>query len=428
MAQDGFLDIVNGTPYNWTLDNIHQTNTWGFPQSVNAFTTQTIHIEREDPGEVQYNIPGVGSFEIQARNNNGFSIQVVLQNFATQNSGQGSVVELGWNHDGNITFSISGTQGNLISSGATHANWMQQNLKTIGSRTLRHLCIPGSHDSGMSKLQHSTAFSTIHNTVTQVNSIANQLAVGVRFFDLRPVISSGQFYTGHYSLVDIAVYKGWQGGCGQSLDEIIQQLNQFTANNKELVILDISHSYDTDTGNNNYPPFTAQQYIQLFDKMSAIDNLYVAPSGANLVDLTLNQFIDNNRAAVVVVMEDGPSIPEPYNSKGFYAASQFAINNSYSDKNDVDQMAKIQFDNMKRVRTNPDAEYYLLSWNMTQQGLQNVYGESILSMATRANYHLYTQLMAHVNKQSYPNVIMIDKVENPDVAVLAMAINTLISN
>ena len=38
-------------------------------------------------------------------------------------------------------------------------DWMHQNLATLGCHPLRHLTLPGTHDSGMSTLTHSTFLS-----------------------------------------------------------------------------------------------------------------------------------------------------------------------------------------------------------------------------------------------------------------------------
>ena len=37
-------------------------------------------------------------------------------------------------------------------------NWMQSTLGVIGNRPLRSICMPGSHDAGMSVIEGQTAF------------------------------------------------------------------------------------------------------------------------------------------------------------------------------------------------------------------------------------------------------------------------------
>ena len=130
------------------------------------------------------------------------------------------------------------------------------------------------------------------------------VASGSRYFDLRPVISGGVYKAGHYSYID--ALNSWQGGNGQTIAEIIQQINAFTASNKELIILNLSHDYNTDAGNDPYRSFTQAEWDALFEQLAGLSNLWVAPGDPTTVDLTtvkLNNFIGGGRAAVVVIVE-----------------------------------------------------------------------------------------------------------------------------
>ena len=87
--------------------------------------------------------------------------------------------------------------------------------------------------------------------MTQELDVLGQLRAGARYLDIWPVISHADYYTGHYTKTDQA---GWQGSAGQSIDEVIDNVNDFTASNSELIILYLSHSANTDT---DYSPFEA---------------------------------------------------------------------------------------------------------------------------------------------------------------------------
>jgi hypothetical protein len=168
-------------------------------------------------------------------------------------------------------------------------DWMQANIGTLGNNTLRELCIPGSHDAGMSKINGHTYFANACNTLTQTEDIAAQLLLGARFFDLRPVIADGEdyFYTGHYSKIDFGLGHTYQGADGQPFDSIIRDINFFTQGtlnqaprgNSELIVLNLSHDLDTTLGNASYAPFTQTDWDRLLGKLSAIRNLFVVPSG-----------------------------------------------------------------------------------------------------------------------------------------------------
>ena len=125
--------------------------------------------------------------------------------------------------------------------------WMSLQNSIIGTRTLSQIALPGSHDTGMSAsningcyLGHSC------NTETQYEDMAGQLALGARFFDIRPMIDDGQdggsdkVTTGHATK-----FGNDTAGCrGESKESILNALQNFFADAKhsnELVILRISH-------------------------------------------------------------------------------------------------------------------------------------------------------------------------------------------
>lgn len=112
---------------------------------------------------------------------------------------------------------------------------------TLGPKTLRQLCLPGTHDVGMSTFVPDTTFAAPCNTLTQTSFILDQLQLGSRYFDIRPVIHATQFYTGHYTELNIAGRNTWQGANGQSMASVISDINAYTQDNPELVILYLSH-------------------------------------------------------------------------------------------------------------------------------------------------------------------------------------------
>jgi len=186
-------------------------------------------------------------------------------------------------------------------SSTSSTAWLQNNLSVLGSRPLRHICMPGTHDAGMSAYNSGTAFTHSCDTVTQTTGILGQLQYGSRYFDIRPVISGGQFMTGHYT--DVTQLNSWQGANGQSIQSIIDDVNNYTASNSELVVLYLSHDLNTDLGNSSYAPLTQQEWNTLLTLLQeGINNLFVT-SASDLTTLTLNTFIGNNKAAVVVVVD-----------------------------------------------------------------------------------------------------------------------------
>lgn len=443
MGQGGNITLVNGTTSDWTLTYTHQyqMNAWSFPATIPAGTSASVYVEwdqgifthsSDDSGEATYTLNGSNqSFQIQARAGGGFMLQAVLIGLSTQNYPQGSTIQLGWDWNrnpsgGHVTFVLAGEAGNYLVGGQQSGAWMQHNLELLGSQPLRHLCLPGAHDAGMSVYNSGTAFASTCNTITQNTSILGQLQCGVRYFDIRPVISGGNYFTGHYSKVD--PINSWQGANGQSIASIVADVNTYTASNAELIILNLSHDLNTDLGNSSYAPFTQTEWNALFAELQGLNYRFAAVPGIDLSQLPLANFIGGQQAAVVLIVETNGVDLSGYANQGFFPYSSFDVYNSYADSNDVSYMANNQLTKMKQQRPNPDAGLFLLSWTLTQSDVQAstcVLGtaDSILTLASVANPQLYLQLPGAISAQCYPNILYTDSVQNADAAALAMAVN-----
>ncbi|KAF2141878.1 uncharacterized protein K452DRAFT_34954 [Aplosporella prunicola CBS 121167] len=451
MGQGGYVDLINGTPYPWTLTGQHsyQMESWSFPSTISSGQSVPVYIEwnqepgkhqADDGGEAVYAIQGASAaFQVQARNTKGFTIEVVLTSVETENNPVGSNIGLGFDHDGSVNFILGGSEGNFTSTNPS-IDWMQQNMATLGGRKLRHICMPGSHDAGMSVFGTHTGLVKDANTLTQKFSIGEQLKAGSRWFDIRPVISNGGFYTGHYSDTKVV---GWQGANGQSLTDIINEINSFTEQYHELVILDISHSLDTD---NDYKEFSQSQWNNLFDQLSKINDRLNTTGISTTEDLsqrTLSQFIGHGAGSVLIVVElpNGITLGK-YFQQGIVASSpNFPFYNVYSNSDDLDTMKADQLSKLAANRKTPDDPFFLLSWTLTETAVESIWGSigfpgdfnSILGMAGSAYQPLF-ESFGSFNAKSYPNVLYMDLfgtsepgADSPrtDVAALAMAVNGL---
>lgn len=439
MGQGGYITLVNGTPYDWTRTNTrhYQMNAWSFPERIAAGTTATVyvewdqhifHTESDDSGSADYALNGTSyTFQIQARAKDGFNLSVVFTNLSTSGSANGSTLPLGWKNDGTVAFVLAGDASGFMSNLMPTA-WMQGNLKRLGGRTLRQICIPGSHDAGMSQLNDTTAFATRDNVLTQTTDILGQLTDGSRYFDIRPVISRGQYFTGHYSQIS-DFFGSWQGGNGQSIDEIVSNINAYTASSSELVILSLSHDLNTDLGNTSYQAFTRDEWNGLFGVLAKLHNLYVAPPGtSDLTQLKLADFIGGGKAAVVVILRSGDSgVLGNYAGRGFYSDLAFPVSGGYSDTDDLARMSSDQLAQMKKWKTSSEDPYFELSWTLTQQVLDTVVGPSVLDLAAKANEAIYGSVLPACTTQCFPNSLYVDAMNTQSLAALAMAINTKIS-
>ncbi len=324
MGMGGFLALINATPYKWDL-TYHASsgvNGWdsSFPTSIQPTAAALIYVEfDEDASASAEAIYSFGDWQYQyqievwamGKYADSDDFKPHLQIWSDITSGW---LDLGWNHgyptdffgtplnpsgNGCVTFILSmDPAGNLHSSADENwSTWMQANLETLGGRTLRQLCMPGTHDSGMSQIGTCTFDGNADNTQTQTQGILGQLKRGARYFDIRPAISDGTFVTGHYSY--ISALGSTQGCNGQSIADIISDINSFTSDGAELIILSVSADINTDVGEPNYQSFDEGEWISLLQVLQGINALYLGPAPNSIVSIVWE-------SGTVTVLTDGP--------------------------------------------------------------------------------------------------------------------------
>lgn len=291
----------------------------------------------------------------------------------------------------------------------------------ISCLTLREIAVPGSHDAGMFEFNQGSGLASPVNTVTQIINIGNQLEYRARWFDIRPVISGGTFKTGHYGYS----FGAWCGGNGQDMKNTIEQINAFTENNKELIILDLSHGLNTDHWDGeDDSELTQAQWDDLMAELLSINNRIVnIDSDKDVTRFRIDQLI-KDRAAVLLVVDDptkeGKTVDtSKFTSQGIFNRKQFPLYNTYANENN---QKKNDSRSIKLVekRKNPDDEMFALSWTLTQNNAI----ESIVDNAKDANRALPELLWPVLSPKTYPNILIVDAYpKNRDIAALAMSID-----
>lgn len=284
----------------------------------------------------------------------------------------------------------------------------------------------------MSRVRYSTAGSWASNTMTQETNILEQLNAGARYLDIRPVISHASYYTGHYTKTDSF---GWQGSAGESIDEMIAEVNEFTSSNAELVILHLSHTANTDT---DYSPFDEKEWESLLYKLyKNLNHLYRADSDAVLTRIPLKTFISSGPAVVVVVDELSKSFLDSkgYTGRGFFYKTAFPLRGTNADDDRLDVIRRDQYNKLQNFNANKQAdEIFLVSWTITMYGGNNV--DPLDHLTTRAN--IMNNHLAEVggsppynspflwggNSLLKPHIIMVDNIKTDKHLVsLAAAFN-----
>lgn len=269
------------------------------------------------------------------------------------------------------------------------------------------------------------------NTKTQMLKISAQLKYGVRWLDIRPTLTDGKWATGHFSFGA----GNWHGGNGEYLKDIIDSLNDFTSRNKELIIVNLSHGFNTDTfRGNKHARMTQEEWDWVMTRLERVN--YRVENRSYVRDLTKSRVFKfiKGRPAVIIVVDDlvdkkyppgfiGPATQVPVNvsgfaKKGFFTRSQFPLFDEYANTENQKRMAADQLTKMKKRRKRPKSKMFLLSWFLTQ------FLHPVLPNARDANRALIELLWPAMSPSTYPNIISVDAYPaDRDIAALAMAIN-----
>ncbi|KAJ3546137.1 hypothetical protein NM208_g2154 [Fusarium decemcellulare] len=273
--------------------------------------------------------------------------------------------------------------------------------------------MPGSHDAGMGVLnpangaQESDALLGRGILQTQPTTIYKQLVNGSRYIDVRPVmVGAGEFSAGHFSSSTIG-----EVGCnGQSMSDIVSDINKFTQEYAELIILNLSHGYDSTNG---YADLSVEQWSTLFTQLtqnlSNRSSIKADYKTGVVFNNTLHSFIGNGTACVLVCLDEGGILPDPsFQGKGIFSQANLLTYNVYSDTLDVDTMNQDQLSKLENYQKNSSGK---------------VIDQLHLSLAGTANLPLFKNLLGACTQSAFPNVILVDWFENTNTTALAMAIN-----
>ncbi|KAK1714470.1 uncharacterized protein CLUP02_15776 [Colletotrichum lupini] len=442
MGAGAYLQILNGTPYTFTNTapghDGYQMNKWDPGASISPGTTdfsyfefkETIGVKESDTQVTStYTVGDTGySFSIRA-NDDPPRLLARIDGFSTPTMPEGEWLILGFVHNGSNPFVLIGTINNMLSS-FSQPDWMHQNLATLGTLPLKQICMPGSHDAGMGVLnpdgltQEGSAAVAGGIIQTQPTTIYQQLVNGSRYLDVRPVMAAeGDFRAGHFSSNSTI---GEVGCYGQSMSDIVSDINKFTQQYAELIILDLSHGYDS---TNDYADLSVGQWSTLFTQLTQdLSNLALinADYTTGLVfNNTLSSFIGNGTASVLVCLDVDNILPDSsFQGKGIFSQANLLTYNVYSDTTDVNKMNQDQLSKLENYQKDTTGQVidqlHLVSWTLTPSSLTD---PTIQELAGKASIPLSQNLLWACTQSAFPNVILVDWVENTNTTALAMAIN-----
>lgn len=280
---------------------------------------------------------------------------------------------------------------------------------------------------------------------TQDLSLRNQLAYGIRYFDLRPK-KVDDYWCIHHTQdgleikkrlhQDVSIYIHSVSATGPSLDEVLGDVASFMKDHKELVILDFSHYKALNMKSDRFKEFDAECYKTLVQKIKAhLDPwLYTAlPEGKRLADVTVGDYLAE-QGRVIVVCSD--AYPIDYPAKGIWAMqdcgkgdirNSLRVFDNYSNTETAETMKQDQFkkyenfgaDDPKQVAP---CDLFLLSWTLTKQG--DWEKGSVRDLASKANSKFPSAMNELPVPNSYdrrPNMLSLDFV-GPDTGLIEAAI------
>ncbi|MCJ1396858.1 hypothetical protein MMC11_000048 [Xylographa trunciseda] len=337
-------------------------------------------------------------------------------------------------------FVLSGQDGDYNSVGNVE-HWMQQNLYRLGGRTLQQVCVPSSHDSGMSKVTFKTKFASIGTVATQYVSVESQLRYGVRYFDIRPTLYKDEWSCGHWSFIDpkpwvrFLPFNSWQGGNGESIKEVIEGVNSFTASSNELVILSLYRAFavrDTDDAfrRDDFADLQEHQWRSLLDILTGeagLKHLWRPTEGdgelevKDLTTIPLQRFIGGPEAAVIIILDANFDVTK---YPGCFPQSAWQWDCSDWQKRENERLQEFQQQAAKQ-----NGRPYSYSGCHTQtddEAIASTLGQSsssVLELAVDAKDKLFTELFPACSEKVHPCAMNMDAIDSSDLAALAMAMN-----
>ncbi|KAK3994196.1 PLC-like phosphodiesterase [Cladorrhinum sp. PSN332] len=295
---------------------------------------------------------------------------------------------------------------------------------TIKDRPIRHLIMPGTHDAGMSTISNKiVSLGTEYNTQTQGINIYDQLRAGSRWFDLRiasihPNDDAGKnngFWILHINdeLAETAI-----GNSGESLDDVVNEVNRFTRENPgEVIFFTVRYLVGRFNVPNRGPIYWSPKVLNDFiSKLRGINNR--CPNldlSTGFQNQKAKYFMDqNNGKGCVVLMLNGQNLKgleKESVADGIYNTGRMQVRDQWSDKMKVNEMAPDQVSNWQALQRGGSADYgqfYIGQWLVTPDAIASTAMGLENFAVQQTNPSLYWSGVNSITPDRWPNVLMVD--------------------
>ncbi|KND90634.1 PI-PLC X-box domain-containing protein [Tolypocladium ophioglossoides CBS 100239] len=260
---------------------------------------------------------------------------------------------------------------------------MSSLYETIKDRPIRHVVMPGAHDAGMSYL--STQFLSVGikaNTQTQGLSTYKQLRYGSRWLDLRVLtVHEGGGHTFWTAHVNDETNSPPVGNSGESLHNVIENINQFTAESPgEIIFLRFSYLIGINKVPTKPQYWTAEIMQQFFDELKTINNRCISLPEIEFFLIKAGIFMDQNdgKGCVLILLDQANNqYLDTLDSEpdGIYETRVMLYYDHWADEDTVKQVAANQTEGWNDVQrpgssngTSQDA-LYINQWSVTPDPL-----------------------------------------------------------
>ncbi|PGG96948.1 hypothetical protein AJ79_09390 [Helicocarpus griseus UAMH5409] len=324
-----------------------------------------------------------------------------------------------------VTLVITGSEEYGFTTSLKHGpgNWMRRMYSVIGDRDIQHIVLPGTHDSAMSTISGKiTSIGTKENTQTQGINIYSQLKAGARWFDLRigtvhPVPDDGswEFWSMHVNdeLAEIAV-----GNTGESLDQVILEINNFTNENPgEVIFFRVRYLVGLRQVPSLGPVYWGEKiWHDFINKLKKVNNR--CPDMDTKVQFQKQKasyFMDRNggNGCVVFLLDEKnlKEAPSKHSVKdGIYSATMVDFWDNWSEKEDIREMANDQIADWQGVDRKSNKDNRLLNgqWLVSADIVETTF-EGIENLSVNgANPVLYWKGVNNMSPEKWPNILMVD--------------------
>ncbi|KAI8198155.1 Mutanase [Colletotrichum sp. SAR 10_76] len=385
----------------------------------------------DDKGEAYYEVVGTSHrFNIKARTH--FPDKYNLR----------TVVDLsGWglgmreyedpDTEVSLSFVITGSETygyhHSLSFENTQDAWMRSIYDTIRNRLVKDVVMPGTHDSGMSKIGKFKWQGTKHTTQTQAFGLYTQLRTGARYFDLRPARVVGQD-DGEFHIFHVVNTKNKiiAGASGDTLTNIVTDVNRFTDESPGEVIFlwlkDLVAFEPLENGGGGRP-LDRKETEELFAVLGKIKNrcpgLEVPPDGGKkFEDRLMGEFMDMNGGAgcVLVILEGevADGVADSLPKEGIYRNKVHMFRFDHWPVATIpDTIVKLTAETLsepdrRKIDGTPKKEFMVAQWQLTPDfTTSSNFGLEALAVYP-TNPTLYWGGVPAMSPETYPTVLMQD--------------------